>query len=267
VLSEPRVKIVGNPDLKRYILPTEKVVVATRRHKAVLLGPIAWTVAAFLVVLGIVANTPPDGQDAVNWLWLVWLAVFARLAFKWVEWRHEWFVATDKRLLLLYGLVIHKVAMMPLVKVTDMGYTRTPVGQLLGFGRFVLESAGQDQALRQIDYVPHPDATYRTLCAEIFPAPPAKDAPPAPQQPPHVPGGPTPPVGLFTDGLDGRPLRVVPGRSVRAEARPTTQPIPVAPEAAPAQAPDPAPFPPTPAQFPPTPASISDPAIWRPRKR
>ena len=64
-----------------------------------------------------------------------------------------------------------KVAMMPLIKVTDMSYQRSVPGRIFGYGRFVLESAGQDQALRQVDWVPHPDVTYRILCTEIFGVP------------------------------------------------------------------------------------------------
>jgi hypothetical protein len=39
---------------------------------------------------------------------------------------------------------------------------------VLGYGQFVLESAGQDQALRTITFIPHPDETYRLLVATIF---------------------------------------------------------------------------------------------------
>ena len=91
-----------------------------------------------------------------------------RLLWCLLDWSHNWFVATDKRLLLRYGLISHKVAMMPLLKVTDMSYVRSIPGQFLGYGKFVLESAGQDQALREIKWVPDPDQTYRDICAEIF---------------------------------------------------------------------------------------------------
>ena len=92
----------------------------------------------------------------------------ARAVWKLVEWRHDWFVATDKRLLLFYGFITRKVAMMPLTKVTDMSYNRSVPGRILGYGRFVLESAGQDQALRVVTWVPEPDQRYRAICAEIF---------------------------------------------------------------------------------------------------
>ena len=34
--------------------------------------------------------------------------------------------------------------MMPLAKVTDMSFQRSPIGRILGYGEFILESAGQD---------------------------------------------------------------------------------------------------------------------------
>ena len=58
--------------------------------------------------------------------------------------------------------------MMPLTKVTDMTYERSILGRLLGYGTFVLESAGQDQALSRIDHVPNSDENYRKIIAEIF---------------------------------------------------------------------------------------------------
>ena len=116
-----------------------------------------------------------------------------------LDWHHNWFVATDKRLLLRYGIITHKVAMMPLIKVTDMSYVRSIPGQFLGYGRFVLESAGQDQALREVKWVPHPDETYRDICAEIFhivPPPATRDFEELDGEFPDdtgQPGGPTPP--------------------------------------------------------------------------
>jgi hypothetical protein len=71
--------------------------------------------------------------------------------------------------------------MMPLVKVTDMSYNRSPLGRLLGYGTFVMESAGQDQALRRVEWVPQPDQTYRAICAEIFGVDDGGRAPDGPQ--------------------------------------------------------------------------------------
>ncbi len=42
------------------------------------------------------------------------------------------------------------------------------VGRLLGFGEFILESAGQDQALTNVDYLPYPEQLYLEVCGLIF---------------------------------------------------------------------------------------------------
>lgn len=253
--------------LDRYVLTGERVVVATRHHWGMLLEPVATTLAGLLVVVWLVAQVGPTAGDGVLVLGLLWLLLAARLTWKVFEWRNEWFVATDKRLLLLYGLITHKVAMMPLTKVTDMNYGRSPVGRVLGYGQFLLESAGQDQALRQIDWVSQPEATYRQICDTLFgptgvasrprgvAAPPAPDAPtfgaphPVPAPPvldpppwdepaldvaPPVPPPPAPPPPVPRPPVPPAPparRATTPGRATpTTESVPThgrTQPLPV----------------------------------------
>lgn len=153
--------------LRRYVLPGERVVLATRRHWARLLAPALVASAVFVVCTWLTYVLQPLGDGALV-VWVLWLAALARFGWYLLLWRVEWFVATDKRMLLLTGLITHQVGMMPLTKVTDMRYSRSVLGQMLGYGQFLLESAGQDQALRQIGWVARPDATYRDLCALIF---------------------------------------------------------------------------------------------------
>jgi hypothetical protein len=59
--------------------------------------------------------------------------------------------------------------MMPLAKVTDMSFQRSISGRMLGYGEFVLESAGQDQAFRVVNYLPYPEQLYLEVCSMIFP--------------------------------------------------------------------------------------------------
>jgi membrane protein YdbS with pleckstrin-like domain len=94
--------------------------------------------------------------------------ILVRAIWRTFSWYREWFVGTDRRLMLTLGILTRKVAMIPLGKVTDMRYDRPPLGQLLGYGSFVLESAGQDQAFRVVHYVPHPDTLYRRISEELF---------------------------------------------------------------------------------------------------
>lgn len=159
---------VGSRILHRYLLGDERVEVATRAHWAKLAEPAITVVVGFLLIAWIGGALVDAFGQLGLYLWGVWLVAVGRLTWKVLEWRHEWFCATDKRLLLTYGLFTHKVAMMPLGKVTDLNYARSVVGRLIGYGEFTLESAGQDQALRKIEWVTSPDETYRRICAIVF---------------------------------------------------------------------------------------------------
>ncbi len=154
--------------LQRYLLRGEHIVVAVHRHWVTVAEPIGTAVVGLVVVLWFataVGGRSPTAADLALWLWF---ALLGRAVLRVYAWRREWFLATDRRLLLVYGFVVRKVAMMPLNKVTDMTYHRSVPGRLLGYGRFVLESAGQDQALSRIDHIPSPDRTYRAMISEIF---------------------------------------------------------------------------------------------------
>ena len=154
--------------LSRILLPGEKLVVAVHAHWAQLAEPVLSMMLGFVVAIWVDSNVTKSSQILGTFMWWVFFFLLLRLLWDLLNWHHNWFVATDKRLLLRYGLIVHKVAMMPLLKVTDMSYVRSIPGQFLGFGKFVLESAGQDQALREVRWVPQPDETYRAICAEIF---------------------------------------------------------------------------------------------------
>jgi hypothetical protein len=65
-------------------------------------------------------------------------------------------------------VLIGKVTMMPLTKVTDMSFQRTLAGKLFGYGEFIVESAGQDQALSHIDHLPYPEQLYLEVCGMLF---------------------------------------------------------------------------------------------------
>ena len=57
---------------------------------------------------------------------------------------------------------------MPLSKVTDLTFERTLDGRMLGYGTIIVESAGQIQALNQINYMPRPEEIYEALSELIF---------------------------------------------------------------------------------------------------
>jgi uncharacterized membrane protein YdbT with pleckstrin-like domain len=158
----------GLAQVRRYLLPTERPVITTRRHWIVVLEPVVTT------ALGVAAST--WAADAigdhfpfvVNVVLLATVALVVRLLWKLFEYRRDWFVVTDERLLLTYGLLTRRVAIMPLTKVTDMSYNVSVVGRVLGYGEFVFESAGQDQALHKVGYLGRSQELFAVLSNELF---------------------------------------------------------------------------------------------------
>jgi uncharacterized membrane protein YdbT with pleckstrin-like domain len=154
--------------VNRYLLPHERQVISVHQHPAVLIGPI-FLVLAGLAIAGWVTGEFTNGNGtALLVIWLVWAILLLRLLWKVLDWSLTYFVITSQRLLLAKGFLLRRVDMMPLTKVTDMSFNRTATGQLLGFGEFVVESAGQDQALRHIEYLPYPEQLYLEVCGLIF---------------------------------------------------------------------------------------------------
>jgi uncharacterized membrane protein YdbT with pleckstrin-like domain len=155
--------------VNRYLLPHEQQVITIRRHPAVLLGPVG-IVLGSLIAAGILSNTSiVTGGAVLAVIWWLWLLVLVWFVWKVAEWSVDYFVITSARLLGTNGLITRQVNMMPLGKVTDMRFERTLLGRLLGYGTFVMESAGQDQALSKIDFIPYPEQLYLEVVGLIFP--------------------------------------------------------------------------------------------------
>jgi membrane protein YdbS with pleckstrin-like domain len=153
--------------VERHLLPHERQVLTVRFHPAVLIQPVAITLAALAVALLVTMELPISAVVALV-IWVVFLAVLAWLSVQVYQWLEDYFVVTSQRLLLTTGIITRTVNMMPLAKVTDMSFKRSAWGRVLGYGEFVVESAGQDQALRHIKNLPYPEQLYLEVCGLIF---------------------------------------------------------------------------------------------------
>src|SRR5208282_1353968 len=158
----------GPAAVNRYLLPNEQQVITVRRHPAVLIGPSILTLGGLLVAAVLSATALHGNDPLIAVVWLAWLVLFVRLVWKAINWAVDFFVVTSHRILLTSGVVTRKVNMIPLTKVTDMSFQRTLAGKLFGFGEFIVESAGQDQALRNIDHIPYPEQLYLEVCGMLF---------------------------------------------------------------------------------------------------
>ena len=154
-------------DASKYLLPTERPVINIRRHWAVLAATTVQSV--LLLVIGILLARILNSVDFAQMV-ATYFCVFVvvRWSYEVYSWYVEKLVVTDKRLLLLTGIISRNVAIMPLVKVTDLTFHRSATGLMLGYGKFVVESAGQDQALSNIDFVPNPERLYIQISELLF---------------------------------------------------------------------------------------------------
>jgi membrane protein YdbS with pleckstrin-like domain len=126
--------------------------------------------AAALVAVALIACwlLPVGAWLFQNILWYAGLLVIVRFGYKLFEWWDEKLVVTDKRFILVTGVLTIRIAMMPLSKVTDLTYERGAVGRIFGYGTIVVESAGQIQAFNRIDHLPEPERIYDAISELIF---------------------------------------------------------------------------------------------------
>jgi len=87
------------------------------------------------------------------------------------EWTQRYFVLTNKRIVVIGGIIAKTVRTMPVDKLTDMAYRQSAAGKALGYGLFDVESAGQEQPLKLIDYVPEPDYINMQITHLLFASP------------------------------------------------------------------------------------------------
>jgi membrane protein YdbS with pleckstrin-like domain len=154
-------------DAEKYLLSDEPPVIATRRHPAVLVRPGSRGLP--VLVVGIwVLQLDPDNRVATTVGLLVALGSLVYLGLHVAEWWVRHFLVTRRRVLLTSGVIIRTVAVMPLRRITDLTWKETFWGQLLGYGTFRFESAGQQQGLDEITFLPHANALYKRLSELMF---------------------------------------------------------------------------------------------------
>jgi|HubBroStandDraft_4_1064222.scaffolds.fasta_scaffold184311_1 uncharacterized membrane protein YdbT with pleckstrin-like domain len=150
--------------VNRYLLPHERSCITVRKHPAELAGPL------ILVSGGLLAAGELTRRSVrPKIVWGAYLPVLLYFLQRVAAWQATYFTVTDMRMILVSGFVVRKVAMMPLAKVTDMSFQRSALGRLLGYGEFIVESAGEEQALRTIDFLQYPEQLYLEVCGLVFP--------------------------------------------------------------------------------------------------
>ena len=153
--------------LLRQLAESERVVLRTRQHPAALARSAVWPLVTAWAWwwLAVRVGAAPPLVRLVQIAFAVGLVV---LGWRTLHWHYRWLVATNKRILRHEGFFGFSVPMMRLTKVTDMTYRRSLLGELLGYGTIIIESAGQQQAIRDLTFIPDSDRVSAALNSEIF---------------------------------------------------------------------------------------------------
>jgi len=157
---------------QKFLLEGEHVDYQTRRHWSILIRPAMLAALGLLglsILFGITGSNIVTGLGGFGVLYL-----WARLSWHIADWRIANLYLTDWRLFEISGIVTKRIAAMPLRKITDLTYEISPLGRLLGYGRFIIETAGQDQAFSRLEHIPQPHDLYEKLSHLTLHGPPPR---------------------------------------------------------------------------------------------
>lgn len=155
--------------IARYLFPTEKFRGEWKHHWIQIFRELVGAVAV-TALMGYLTGLAAlkDRPSMVTIVIVAWGCCMVFFAWRIADWYVDRFILTNKRVMVVKGLITRNVGMMPLLRVTDMKYVQSPMGRLLGYGTFELESAGQDQALSKVKNLPNPNELYLRIVEEMY---------------------------------------------------------------------------------------------------
>jgi membrane protein YdbS with pleckstrin-like domain len=157
------------PLVARYLFPTERYRGEWKRHWIHLATPLLVGILATFVLGYLAGQEAGQNVGALTTVAVIlWFAIIGWVAWRVADWYYDRFILTNKRVMVVNGIITRQVAMMPLLRVTDMKYEQSPLGRTLNYGTFVLESAGQEQALREVKHLPNPNELYLRVVEEMY---------------------------------------------------------------------------------------------------
>lgn len=159
---------------ERALVPGEQVLWEGRRHPLYIWQWWIGGVLLQLLTVFLAANGLSFGLLAI-----VWLVGTAAVAIRIWMWERDKLIVTDRRILEVSGLLKYNVDLMPLSKLTDAKHSQPAVSRFsawlrilhLPYGTIVVESAGQDQALSTITFVPCAEQVYKIIMSKVAKVP------------------------------------------------------------------------------------------------
>jgi hypothetical protein len=147
-------------DPRTYLGAGERALLRTHQHWIVPLRGIAQATAMMplAILLGFVA-------PSVWWiqlgLGLVAVAHQGYVFYRFLAWRTDQVIVTDQRVIRTSGVFTTTVDAVHLDQITDSTYHRSLIGHVFNYGTVRIGSAGQNQSLERIEFVPAPGEIYR----------------------------------------------------------------------------------------------------------
>jgi membrane protein YdbS with pleckstrin-like domain len=156
------------PGVADYLLPYENRIITVRKHPAIFV-PHSMLLACGCAAASVLTAVTDADAVALVAAWgacaLIWLYLIARG----VNWLYEYFVVSDVRLIFITGLVKRKITTVPIREIADLELRRSPMGRLLGYGRFIAEPSRRGYRMPRINYMPYPELLFVEVVAQLFP--------------------------------------------------------------------------------------------------
>lgn len=142
------------PQIERHLLVVEdeQVLDEVYKHWAAVFWPILGLIACVPLFISMIFLGP-----------LFWLPLIGGLILAgWALWAihvqyMDRFVITNMRVFRVHGVFNQHLATMPINRILDISVAQPLLGQMLGYGHFIFETAAQDQGLRVIRFVGQPE--------------------------------------------------------------------------------------------------------------
>lgn len=155
----------ARPKPEAYLLPSERRVLRCRRHWVVLFRDIVLTtcvVVALFISSKLLMDLGDRSGVVQSVLWYAAVGMVVRLAVQMADWWDDILMITDERIMNVTGLIASRMKDTPLSKITDRDIQHTLIGNLLGYGTIIIESAGH-KSMQRLRYVPQPMTVYEAI--------------------------------------------------------------------------------------------------------
>lgn len=136
----------------------EQIIDEVRKHPMAVAGALAGLAGCMLIFAAM-----PFAGSVYPILLVGGLAWMVRCVLRIHAAHMDRFVITNLRVFRVHGIFTQQTATMPMSRILDITVDKPLLGQLLGYGHFVFESAAQAQGLREIRYVARPDERDLTI--------------------------------------------------------------------------------------------------------